>query len=142
MKESKVKETIEEIKSSRRVLHAPKPTPKHETTKHLAPDKLVLLIAVVNREKGEYFLDFLQSFANMQLASAAYGTAAKSFGLIASETEKTVIFSLATRENAKMALMELEKKFATIRRGKGVAFTVPMTCTIGVAIYKFLCNKE
>ncbi len=108
----------------------------------LAPDKLTLLITVVNREKGEYFLDLLQSFGNLQLAFAAVGTAAKTFGLLAPETEKTVIFSVVTQENAKSALAVLQEKFVSIRQGKGVAFSVPMTCTIGVAIYKFLCNKE
>lgn len=102
----------------------------------------MLLIAVVNREKGDYFLDLLQSFGNLQMACTAVGTAAKTFGWLAPETDKTVIFCVTSRDNAKLALATLEEKFSTIRRGKGVAFTVPMTCTIGVAIYKFLSNKE
>lgn len=117
-------------------------TPKKASQPPLAPDKLILLVTVVNLEKGEYFLDLLQSFGNLQMAFAAVGTAAKTFGLLAPETEKTVIFSVVTQENAKLALSVLEEKFASIRQGKGVAFSVPLTCTIGVAIYKFLCNKE
>lgn len=117
-------------------------SPKKTAQTPLAPDKLTLLVTVVNREKGEYYLDLLQSFGNLQISFAAFGTAAKTFGLLAPETEKEVIFSVLTRENAKTALNVLEEKFASIRQGKGVAFCVPMTCTIGVAIYKFLCNKE
>ena len=35
---------------------------------------------------------------------------------------------------------ELEEKFKTVKGGKGIAYTVPMTSTIGVAIYQFLSN--
>ncbi len=121
----------------------PKRNVKKSAQQNLAPDKLLLLVTIVNREKAEYFLDLLQSFEiNLQLAAIAYGTAQKTFGLLASETDKAVLFSVVTRENAKNALATLEEKFSAIKRGKGVAFTVPMTSTIGVAIYKFLCNKE
>ena len=41
----------------------------------------------------------------------------------------------------KAALDALEEKFNTIKNGKGIAYTVPMTSTIGVAIYQFLCNN-
>ena len=35
---------------------------------------------------------------------------------------------------------ELDEKFKTVKGGKGIAYTVPMTSTIGVAIYQFLAN--
>ena len=38
------------------------------------------------------------------------------------------------------ALSELDEKFRTVKGGKGIAYTVPMTSTIGVAIYQFLSN--
>ena len=41
----------------------------------------------------------------------------------------------------KAALAKLEEKFNTIKNGKGIAYTVPMTSTIGVAIYQFLSNN-
>lgn len=112
-------------------------------TANLAPDKLVLLITIINRAKSEYFQDLIQSFgANFQLSSFARGTAQRSLGLLTPDAEKDVIFSVLTRENAKRALETLEEKFATIRGGKGVSFTIPMTSTIGVLIYRFLCNKQ
>jgi hypothetical protein len=43
-------------------------------------------------------------------------------------------------DNAPAALKALEEKFRTIKNGKGIAYTVPMTGTIGVAIYRFLAN--
>ncbi len=110
---------------------------------NIAPDKITLLVTVVNREKEEFFLDLIQSFhCNMQLSANAYGTAQKALGLLTPDAEKTVIFSVLTVANAKLALDVLEEKFHTIRGGKGVAFTVPITSTIGVLIYRFLANKE
>ena len=44
------------------------------------------------------------------------------------------------QEMERAALSELEEKFKTVKGGKGIAYTVPMTSTIGVAIYQFLSN--
>ena len=35
----------------------------------------------------------------------------------------------------------LDEKFKTVKNGKGIAYTVPMSSTIGVLIYQFLSNK-
>ena len=123
-----------------------KPTPKRAPAekKQLAPQKLKLLISVVNRSKAEFYMDLLQSFeVNMQLSMAANGTAKKEMlnmlGLTFSE--KTVIFSIIREDRCKAALSALEEKFRTIKNGKGIAYTVPLTSVIGVAIYQFLCNN-
>lgn len=127
-------------KPSKRTPAAAKPVKKAAS---LAPDKLVLLVTVVNRSKSEYYQDLIQSFnSNFQLSSFATGTARRALGLLTPDAEKDVIFSVLTRENAKLALGALEQKFDTIRGGKGVSFTIPMTSTIGVLIYRFLCNKQ
>ena len=109
----------------------------------IAPRKLKLLVTVVNREKAEFYTDLLQSFeVNFQTAMNARGTASKEtlrlLGI--GETDKTVIFSVIREDMCDKALSELEHKFKTIRNGKGIAYTVPMTGTIGVAIYRFLSN--
>ncbi|MBQ9117349.1 MAG: hypothetical protein IJY04_10020, partial [Clostridia bacterium] len=79
---------------------------------------------------------------NMQLALAASGTAStevlEMIGL--SDSEKGVIISVIRDDMAKLALRGLEEKFATIKNGKGIAYTVPVSSTIGVAIYQFLAN--
>ena len=109
----------------------------------LAPDKLQLLFTVVNRKKAEFYADFLQSFdINMQLTLAANGTASsETLSLLGlTETEKSVIISIIREDKAKAALEALDEKFKTIKNGKGIAYTVPMTGTIGVAIYQFLAN--
>ena len=111
----------------------------------LAPEKLKLLFTVVNRNKSEFYMDLLQSFeVNMQLAMAAWGTASTEMlsflGL--SESEKVLIVSVIREDKEKAALEMLEEKFNTIKNGKGIAYTVPLTSTIGVAIYQFLSNNK
>ena len=116
---------------------------KPSKKRNLAPKKLQLLITVVNRKKAEFYADFLQEFeVNMQLSFAAEGTAnTEMLNLLGlSDSEKSVIFSIIKEERASEALAALEEKFARIKNGKGIAFTVPMTDTIGVAIYQFLAN--
>ena len=109
----------------------------------IAPRKLKLLVTVVNREKAEIYTDLIQSFeVNFQTSMNARGTASKEtlrlLGI--GESDKTVIFSVIREDMCDKALSELEHKFKTIRNGKGIAYTVPMTGTIGVAIYRFLSN--
>ena len=111
--------------------------------KPLAPHRLQLLFTIVDRKKGEFYADYLQNFeVNMQLMLAGEGTASKEtlslLGL--ADSDKTVIISVIKEEKAKAALSGLEEKFSTIKNGKGIAYTIPMTGTIGVAIYQFLAN--
>ena len=109
----------------------------------VAPKKLQLLFTVVNRKKAEFYADFLQSFeVNMQLTLAASGTAStETLSLLGlTDSEKSVIISVIKEERAQAILGALEEKFSTIKNGKGIAYTVPMTGTIGVAIYQFLAN--
>ena len=62
--------------------------------------------------------------------------------LVSADPEKQVIFTVIREDNVKAALATLEEKFATIRGGKGIAFTVPFTSTIGVSVYRFLTNVQ
>lgn len=108
-----------------------------------APKKLMLLFTIVNRNKAEFYADVLQKFEiNMQLILAANGTAdTKIQSLLGlTDLEKSVIISVIRRDKSRAALSELDEKFRTVKGGKGIAYTVPMTSTIGVAIYQFLSN--
>ncbi len=108
-----------------------------------APKKLMLLFTIVNRSKAEFYVDVLQKFEiNMQLVLAANGTADTSIRSLLglTDSEKSVIISVIRRDKSRAALSELEEKFKTVKGGKGIAYTVPMTSTIGVAIYQFLSN--
>lgn len=116
---------------------------KQPSQEFLAPQKLKLLFTVVSRKKAEFYADFIQSFdVNMQLTLAASGTAStETLSLLGlTDSEKSVIISVIKEDKAQAALKALEEKFRTIKNGKGIAYTVPMTGTIGVASYKFLAN--
>ena len=80
----------------------------------------------------------------MQLAGLGEGTAnaelLQYLGLASSE--KTVIFSVIRAELASAALDTIEEKFHTIKNGKGIAYTVPLSSVIGVNIYQFLSNNK
>lgn len=114
-----------------------------------APDhsdlhRLYLLFTVVNRKKTEFYVDYIQTNfeVNMQLALAASGTATTEIRsmLGLTDSEKSVIISVIRDDQAMPALKGLEEKFATIKNGKGIAYTVPVSSTVGVAIYQFLAN--
>ncbi len=126
-----------------KVVKENKETAAPKRTRQLAPKKLKLLITVVDRKKTEFYVDFIQSFeSNVQMIFAASGTAkTEMLNLLGlSDNEKSVIISVVRDDNAEAVLHALEDKFKTIKNGKGIAYTVPMTDTIGVAIYQFLAN--
>ena len=113
--------------------------------KGLAPQKLKLLVTIVGRNKAELYMDLVESFeANVQLLTHGHGTAntemLQLLGL--SDSEKAVIFSIIRADRAKEILSMLEDKFQTVRGGKGIAYTVPLESTVGVAIYRFLSNNR
>lgn len=107
--------------------------------------KLKLLITVVGRKKTEFYMDYLTSLGvNFQTAVAGQGTATSDtlYLLGLEDSDKSVIFSAIREDLAPSVLQGLEEKFHTIRDGKGIAFTVPMTSVIGVAIYRFLSDNR
>ena len=116
---------------------------KNTKTPMSAPRKLKLLFTVVNREKAEFYTDLIQGFeVNMQMVLAANGTAdSTTLGYLGlSNSDKSVIISAIREDNVKAVMSALDEKFRTVKNGKGIAYTVPMTSTIGVAIYQFLSN--
>ncbi len=118
---------------------------KKQNASMQAPQGLKLLITIVNREKADFYMDLLQNFeVNMQFCSVARGTAGSDIlqmmGL--AESEKMVIFSVIREDRVKPALEMLATRFATIKGGKGIAYTVPMSGMIGVSLYQFFCNNR
>jgi nitrogen regulatory protein PII len=107
--------------------------------------KLKLLVTVVNRNKSEFYMDFLSGFeVNFQTSVLGQGTAkSETLHLLGLEdSDKSVIFSVIREDKAEEILHALEDKFHTVRNGKGIAFTIPMSSVIGVAIYRFLSNHR
>lgn len=131
------------VKSKDLIKTVIKPPKRRANKPPVAPNKLVLLVTVVNRPKAEFYVDLLQQFeVNLQLDVSAFGTAPANMQLVSADPEKQVIFTVIREDNVKAALATLEKKFATIRGGKGIAFTVLFTSTIGVSVYRFLTNVQ
>ena len=107
--------------------------------------KLKILVTVVNRSKTEFFMDLLTAFEiNFQTSVLAQGTARSEtlYMLGLEDSDKSVIFSVIREDKAAEALQALEEKFHTIKNGKGIAFTLPMSSVIGVAMYRFLSNHK
>ena len=107
--------------------------------------KLKLLVTVVNRNKTEFYTDFLSAYEiNFQTAVLGQGTAKSEtlYMLGLEDSDKGVIFSVLREDKAQEALHALEEKFQTLKNGKGIAFTIPMTSVIGASIYRFLSNHR
>ena len=106
--------------------------------------KLLLLVTVVDRQKAEFYQDVLSQYEiNCQMILSGKGTAQSELvDLLGLNIHKAVLFSVVREDNISQALQCLEEKFATIRGGKGIAFTVPMSSVIGVNMYQFLSNNK
>ena len=105
---------------------------------------LKLLITVVNRPKGEFYLDVISQFdVNYQMIVGGMGTAHSDLvELLGLEQQKAVIFSVIREDLVDDVMRTLEDKFRTIRNGKGIAFSVPLSSVIGVNMYQFLSDNR
>ena len=87
-------------------------------TESVAPNRLVLLVAIVPKGKGTFFSDFLQQNygANLQLAIVGTGTARSDlvefFGL--KDNKRSVIFSVVLQNRVNDILGALEDRFRTV----------------------------
>ena len=106
--------------------------------------KLKLLFTVVDRQKGEFYLDVISQFeVNCQLVMGGLGTASSELvELLGLEPHKAVILSVVREDLVDTILNTLEDKFATIRNGKGISFAVPLSSVIGVNLYRFFSDRR
>ena len=107
-----------------------------------AVKKLKLIITVVDRPKGEFYLDVIGGFeVNCQMLLSGQGTASSEVvDLLGLNPEKAVIVSVAREDLVPKIMNTLEQKFKTVRGGNGVAFAVPLSSVIGVNTYQFMSN--
>ena len=132
---TKAKETVKKVTS--------KSKKKIESTGLEAPKKLKILVTIVERSKSDFYLSALEGFdVNMQTLVYAKGTASKEIaGLVGlNDDNKAMILSIVKEEKIKEILATYEDKYFKTKRGKGVAFTIPISSVIGVMVYKFLLN--
>ena len=106
--------------------------------------QLKLLFTVVDRQKGEFYLDVISQFdVNCQMILPGMGTAASELlELLGLEPHKAVILSVLREDMVDDAMNTLEDKFRTIRGGKGISFAVPLSSVIGVNLYQFLSDNR
>ena len=114
------------------------------TVNESAIKKLKLLFTVVDRPKGEFYLDVISQFGvNCQLATGGLGTATSELiELLGLEPHKVVILSVVREDQVDRIMNCLEDKFRTIRNGKGISFAVPLSSVIGVNLYQFLSDNR
>jgi len=111
---------------------------------NLAPNRLVLLVTVVNKGKGTFFADLVQSFeANLQMSFVGTGTAHSNMQelLGLKDARRSVIFSVLRADRADAALTAVEERFQSVNGGTGIAFTMPLSSVIGKLSYGFLSNE-
>ena len=120
-----------------------RPVKKKKDAVLTAPKKLKLLFTVVDRKKAELYADLLSEYSvNLQIVLAGEGTAKtetlRLLGL--DDTERAMIVSVIRDDMAPAIFEMLGEKFESVRGGKGIAWSVPMTSAVGVAIYQFLSD--
>ena len=106
--------------------------------------KLKILFTIVDRPKGEFYIDVISQFeVNCQMVMGGLGTATSELvELLGLEPHKAVILSVVREDMVESIMNCLEDKFRTIRNGKGIAFAVPLSSVIGVNLYQFLSNNR
>ena len=114
------------------------------TVNDSAIKKLKLLFTIVDRPKGEFYMDVISQFdVNYQMVLGGLGTARSDLvELLGLEPHKAVVISVIREELAETVMQCLEDKFATIRGGKGTAFAVSLSSVIGVNAYRFLSDNR
>ena len=114
------------------------------TINESAIKKLKLLFTVVDRPKAEFYMDVLSQFeVNCQIVTQGKGTAnSELVDLLGLNINKAVILSVVREDLTDTIMKTLEENFATIKKGKGIAFAVPLSSVIGVNMYQFLSNNR
>ena len=114
------------------------------TVNESAIKKLKLLFTVVDRNKAEFYADVISQFdVNCQLVTGGLGTAQSELvELLGLNIHKAVILSVVREDRVEEIMNCLEDKFATIRKGKGISFAVPLSSVIGVNLYQFLSDNR
>ena len=113
--------------------------------KKLIPQKLKILVTIVNRSKGNLFCDLIEGLGvNMQMVVNGEGSVPSNLNNLwgLSHKDRAVIFSFVPEDKVKKVLKLLDSKFETVRNGDGVAFCIPISSIIGVAVYQFLVDSK
>ena len=113
--------------------------------KNEAPDKLELVVAIVNAGKVRYYTNLIQSAeSNLQVSFLVSGTSEKAImdylGL--NQLSRSAIFAVVRSDKVKELMNYLEEQFSAPRGGGGIAVSVSLTSVIGKMLYGFLSNDK
>ena len=117
----------------------------NNTINEAAIKKLKLLFTVVDRPKGEFYLDVISQFdVNCQLVVGGLGTARSELvDLLGLEPHKAVILSVVREDKVDTVMNMLEERRKNLKNGQGmISFAVPLSSVIGVNMYQFLSNNR
>lgn len=110
-----------------------------------APQSLMALFTIVDREKANFYLDILQSYeVNYQLVCYGKGTApSELISLLGfAHDERAIIISIVKEEHVKEIMSAYEDKYFKLKHGQGIAFTVKMSSMIGKMVYEYFSNMK
>lgn len=108
-------------------------------------NELFLMGAIINRNHTKEFADFYEkNGVSVNFITLGYGTAGYEildyFGL--EKTEKSVIFSVVTKETWKKIKLGLQKEMRIDIPGTGIAFVIPMSSIGGKKQLQFLTGEQ
>ncbi len=115
------------------------------TVNDSAIKKLKLLFTVVDRNKGEFFVDVLSQYeVNCQMVVGGIGTAhSELVDLLGLNNHKAVILSVVREDKVDIIMNALEERRKNLKNGQGmISFAVPLSSVIGVNMYQFLSNNR
>ena len=116
---------------------------KNENLPMTAPQKVKLLVCIVDIHRAEFYSDLLTSSGiSVAYTMIGHGTfASNTFDFLGTGKQgKAVLLAPVSEDRSKEIMIMLTDKFKTVRNGKGIAFTIPMTGTVGVLAYRFICD--
>ena len=106
--------------------------------------KLKLLITVVDKEKGDFYMDVISQYpVNLQMLLPGQGTAnSEVVSLLGLNIQKAVILSLVREDLMEGIMNTLDDKFQSVKNGRGIAFAVPLSSVIGANLYRFMSDNR
>ena len=114
--------------------------------KNATPDKRAKLLVCILGKEDELRLPEVcnECCISLHFSTIAFGTARSNYisylGL--DEIEKRITYSLIPNYCEARVMRAINKKLKLYLMGKGIAFTIPMSSVIGVAIYRFLSDNR
>lgn len=118
---------------------------KKKYEKEFEVEPLRLLVIIVNRYQGDFYLSKLKEHG----VAAAFlcngsGTATRDIYdmLGVGEIKKDVILSLVRKNKVQEIFQFVQDKFNVSKNAKGVAITIPIDAISGVLLYRFFTDTK